>query len=93
MEDTSTAGASSQPQGPEQRKMLAREYRKVNRNLTRTRTRTVTVSLALALTLTLTLTLALSLPFTRLARCISRHLARWVSPLRRGRAGGAAPSP
>ena len=61
MEDTSTAGASSQPQGPEQRKMLAREYRKVNRNLTRTRTRTVTVSLALALTLTLTLTLALTL--------------------------------
>ena len=32
MEDTSTAGASSQPQGPEQRKMLAREYRKVNPN-------------------------------------------------------------
>ena len=67
MEDTSTAGASSQPQGPEQRKMLAREYRKVSRNPTRTRTRTVTVSLALALalalalTLTLTLTLALTL--------------------------------
>ena len=61
MEDTSTAGASSQPQGPEQRKMLAREYRKVSRNLTRTRTRTVTVSLALALALTLTLTLTLSL--------------------------------
>ena len=56
MEDTSTAGASSQPQGPEQRKMLAREYRKVNRNLTRTRTRTETVSLALALALALTLT-------------------------------------
>ena len=64
MEDTSTAGASSQPQGPEQRKMLAREYRKVSRNLTRTRTRTVTVSLALALALTLSLSLSLSLSLT-----------------------------
>ena len=64
MEDTSTAGASSQPQGPEQRKMLAREYRKVSRNPTRTRTRTVTVSLALALALTLSLSLSLSLSLT-----------------------------
>ena len=29
MEETPTAGAPPQPQGPEQRKMLAREYRKV----------------------------------------------------------------
>ena len=76
MEDTSTAGASSQPQGPEQRKMLAREYRKVNRNLTRTRTRTVTVSLALALTLTLTLTLALTLTLTLKGEAAAGGMAR-----------------
>ena len=74
MEDTSTAGASSQPQGPEQRKMLAREYRKVSRNLTRTRTRTVTVSLALALTLTLTLTLSLTLKGEAAAGGMARRL-------------------
>ena len=76
MEDTSTAGASSQPQGPEQRKMLAREYRKVSRNLTLTRTRTVTVSLALALTLTLTLTLALTLTLTLKGEAAAGGMAR-----------------
>ena len=76
MEDTSTAGASSQPQGPEQRKMLAREYRKVNRNLPRTRTRTVTVSLALALTLTLTLSLTLALTLTLKGEAAAGGMAR-----------------
>ena len=33
MEETPTAGAPPQPQGPEQRKMLAREYRKVGQRL------------------------------------------------------------
>ena len=76
MEDTSTAGASSQPQGPEQRKMLAREYRKVSRNPTRTRTRTVTVSLALALTLTLTLSLTLALTLTLKGEAAAGGMAR-----------------